>query len=168
MKRYSIDGNRPFEDSAFGQWCEYEDAKGLERFCLEQVAEITALRALLKDMQVERAQLQILAATRNEALSALGQENDNLVRLGSTLKQDIHRLNNELTSVILERDAARRQSGVNYEAVKTLVGQASVSAQEAPQAPIEPPRCLCGRGKYYHPWRFCDEYRPSGDTREPT
>jgi hypothetical protein len=23
-----------------------------------------------------------------------------------------------------------------------------------------PPRCICGRGKYYHPWRFCDDYKP--------
>lgn len=21
--------------------------------------------------------------------------------------------------------------------------------------------CLCGRGKNFHPWRFCDEYRPA-------
>jgi hypothetical protein len=27
-----------------------------------------------------------------------------------------------------------------------------------------PVRCLCGRGKYYHPWRFCDEYRPAART----
>jgi hypothetical protein len=24
----------------------------------------------------------------------------------------------------------------------------------------EPTRCLCGRGEYYHPWRFCDKYTP--------
>lgn len=27
--------------------------------------------------------------------------------------------------------------------------------------PDAPPRCLCGRGEYYHPWRFCNTYRPS-------
>jgi len=21
-------------------------------------------------------------------------------------------------------------------------------------------RCLCGRGEYYHPWRFCEKYNP--------
>lgn len=25
----------------------------------------------------------------------------------------------------------------------------------------EPERCICGRGEYYHPWRFCDKYQPA-------
>jgi hypothetical protein len=25
----------------------------------------------------------------------------------------------------------------------------------------KPPPCICGRGEYYHPWRFCDKYTPA-------
>jgi hypothetical protein len=33
-------------------------------------------------------------------------------------------------------------------------------------ATVPKPACICGRGKFYHPWRFCETYTPSPTSSE--
>jgi hypothetical protein len=41
-----------------------------------------------------------------------------------------------------------------------------MEAQATQPSAAPMPRCICGRGAYYHPWRFCDEYRASNTSSE--
>jgi hypothetical protein len=37
----------------------------------------------------------------------------------------------------------------------------ALHANSSPSSPeVAKPPCICGRGEYYHPWRFCDRYQP--------
>ena len=133
--------------------------------------ELTALRAELEHTLGERKELEVIAAQRNEAISTLG--------------QDIRRLKNQLTAVMLERDAQAREIGrLNQTLYHRLdeihVLKRSVSAQEAPQAPIA---CILVddrgefRGKLYAPGLppgehdlYCEPESTApylSDTREP-
>lgn len=42
-----------------------------------------------------------------------------------------------------------------------------MEAQATQPSATPAPPCICGRGKYYHPWRFCDSYRAADTSSEP-